>query len=272
MRPLIYPSNPLAFPGGAPGFDPTHPMAHGIVPGHGFSGVAQGANFIDLLSGQVGAPTLTSAKNYGPIGPSVLLNSSTSTVAFSGQPLATDTLVTIGTIAIISSVSGKQVFFCATGPTVQTGQWLLAHDATGGNGVYVAAIGSADINSGINLSSSVPYFIAASANLSGVANFVVVNLATGAIRFSSVAGSTQSGGVGTGTYYIGAYQATGYELGGYEASIMYAPVFHCPADLGQWAQRPWGFWYPPTAAQLLFMPLRAPLLTKRGFVQGRILA
>ena len=273
MRPLIYQPSPLAYPGGAPGFDPTHPAAAGIRMSVAAS--PSSTTFIDILHGKTTTPSGTvGAMMQGTIGPAL---QSTTGFILSGNPAIVDSVYMFATIVIVTAALGGG----GNGSIIDTSS--VGGSTTGTVfGVYtpsstpffsVAWPGHASYVSNISPTFSVPYFVACNWILSsGTAYFVAVNMLTGAVKTSTVTGTTTAVSTSNGSYIIGSDfgGATNY-LRGYVAAAMWSTVTLGPPGILQMAQRPWDFWYPLSAQQFLFTSLRAPLLTRRPYVQGMII-
>ena len=263
MRPLIYQSNPLAFPGGAPGFDPTHPAAVGTI----VSLITSGGTFINLINGEavtstVGSPLLAMD---GLIGPSVNDAASLELNYAIASPTSATSVNAAAIVRTSSSIGNPGYIFTTQGTLAnniglgtRSGEWSFQVNAS-----------FAEISAPVPATNTA-YFIAFS-NYNSMMNWVIVNLYTGQTWSGSLSLGAMSTQSDTTLYMF--HNTLGKPWLGLCATFMLAynnPL--SPSKLNQWAQRPWDFWYPSTAAQLLFRPLRAPLLTKRGYVQGRILA
>lgn len=250
----IYSRNPLAFPGGAPGFDPMHPAARGISLGHGFSGVASTGGFQSLLNGLpatiAGTP---SAAILSSIGSCTYMGAlSTNKLSFAGQSTATDVNATLAVVVMLSSLATASGFFETSG--TNAGWRIVARSSTGTFGM--TAGGVSDFNSNITLSINVPYFVVASTKggTSGtVVNYLVKNLLTGSV-YTNVS-TTGNPTASNGSYLIGT-DGVGEYLRGYIAAAMFAPTFIALPILLAWAARPWDFWYPSAVQTVLFSGLR----------------
>jgi hypothetical protein len=256
------------YPGGAAGFDPSHPAAKGTV----ISTVASGANHINLLTGQAGSTTgsVPTAVIDGHIGPAMnCLGFEFSTFAGAIPPDGgVGSAVTLAAIFTRTSASTLYSGVCQTGAGNTGfalnfyGSNVLKFEAPGAGGV----VGNATAIGSITLLSSVPYFVAASYSQAiATVNFVVTNLLTGQIQTQVVTGATGTPLAG-GTYYAG-YAAGSYNSLGPLATTMASYAYTILPQLVKWAQRPWDFWRPPTVTNLIFSSLRAPLIAghKRSF-------
>jgi len=236
-------SHGLDFPqGNAPGFDPSHPAAQGISGVHGFSGVATGNGFANLITGKAGTYSLGANGSFinGIIGPA--LNWSVAAqpqyISFPGTTI-NDTKVTLATIGLCTGGGAVGVATDFNGG----GGWVLTYGS-------LLAPNAGNSASGLTLPTGVPFFLVASQLSAAAVNFVFVNLATGARQTSTVAGQTPL--APTATQLIGSDSTgTGTTMAGYISATMWAPVGLTLTQLVQWSQNPWGFWYPPTVADLL---------------------
>lgn len=225
---LLKRPSPFAFPGGNPGFDPNHVASSNVR----FSAVAAGASFRSLLNGAGGTPTGTVAALDGAIGPCVTFRDSTSdAVNFSGTAQALPsscTMAAIFNVAFTNSFNG----IVSTG----NGSWCLCQ-----RGNFEIFNGNTEVSSGIGVGNGPTLFIG-SANASTV-NFLVKRLDTGTVITASIAGSAATGT--EGNYSIGNFTG-GNAFSGSIATAMYAANFMSLPQMLQWAQDPWGFWYPRT--------------------------
>jgi len=247
VRALIYPRNPLAYPGGNPGFNQNH-IAAGYVQ---FSGVAQGSSFLRLDHSNV--PTLT------------------------GSPVASID----GTLGPVIGVSGTQVvtFGSSNGTTISNGFTLAAiirntSSATAGYVISDSALNVLEVTStGITiivnntktltlasvLTSGHPYFIAVTVkNVTNNPVFAVF------CDLSSSVITTASGNPGVTSQAAGSTVYVGNNASGtvpFTGQIAAAAILHnIIPDIAvvQWASAPWDFWYPPTEQSLLFSSIANP--------------
>jgi hypothetical protein len=262
MRPPIYIPNPLAFPGGAPGFDPSHPAANSCR----FSGIAVPPNFLNLLNGNYGVISgAPSAATLGVLGPATNFPSASSTAvnSFSGKSTTNDTRITLAALVQWTSTSNQSVLLSTS--SLNSG-WRL--DVSTSSIISITAGTVGDLN-GPTIVANIPYFVAASVN-TNVVNFVLLRLDTGALVTSTTAGSSPI--APNGTYQIGNLSAFNLPAKAYVGAAMISASYLSVPALRQWAQRPWDFWYPPSATNLLFSGLKhSALVAKRGYVQGRII-
>jgi len=246
---LLYRGNPLAFPGGTPGFDPTHIAALGCR----FSGIAgQGAGgFTNLLTGAGqssvgGSPTPVID---GLIGPAMVYASSSdlSIVPMAGTyPTATQ-----GTMAAIIRV-----------PNVGTSPMWTFNSDGGANGIGVTSspaveyiIGDGATVPGLATPAiGTPIFYAVSWINASTLNVVLTNLATGQITSQATTTTRTNATADTGMI-IGNRFSGGARQGGTIAAVMTTNVFMTLQGMLVWAQRPWDFWYPPGVQDKLFSGL-----------------
>lgn len=241
--PLIIPSafqNPLAFPAGrAPGFDPTHVASRSCSPNFGFSGIASGGGFVDLLTGragtQAGAPA---GVCFGGTGPAITFTGVTDAITFTGKNVGAFSSGTIAGIVQFNSIGANyQSVFELNSAGANLG--LLA--LRGVNHV-LTIFTVADAPSTILPLAGVPYFLAASLLGGSMINYIVRNLATGALITQVVATGLSFAGTTGGVYKVG-NNAAQQTLGGV-AAAMFNRTFMSMAELIQWSADPWSFWYP----------------------------
>jgi hypothetical protein len=238
--------NPLAFPGRAPGFDPTHFASMGMSKGLGFSAICVGGNFIDLLSATAFTALATppSPAVIGSLGLCGLVNSATNPgpVQTSGQSTLTPTALTMAAIVQFVGVGDNNSNTIvstnnATGHFNQFGRLV-----SGGNQYF---FNNSSSNSSYSLSNNVPYFIASSALSSSTVNHVATNLLTGQV-FSTATSTGASLGASSSSPRIGEDFGSGHFAAGYIAAAMMSVSFMPMAKLLAWAADPWAFWYPRT--------------------------
>src|SRR4051812_30138987 len=115
---IARPSGPFAYPGIAPGFDPSHVAAQNIR----FSGAAASNGFASILTGApsslLGVPT---NKIIGLIGPTRVYTSVQGD-RFTGQNPALDDACTLG--AIFFGTTASSVGFISTAALSNGGSWL----------------------------------------------------------------------------------------------------------------------------------------------------
>lgn len=228
--------SPLAYPGQAPGFDPSHPAAQGMAAGLGISCIASGANFINLLNGKpfsVGsAPTASNQQ----IGPSALFNS----VAYcdiGSQSTKSISAITMAAIFQLVTVQSTNAQIAVAFPSTP-------YAYLGLNAGKIGSYLSGQIVSTITPSAGIPYFAAMSAEAGGTVNFLLLNLLTGQVLTYSTTTSSGSWS-SSATIYVGAATSpNSQQLLGYLAAAMYSPTFLSIYQLLAWAADPWPFWYP----------------------------
>ena len=247
--PYIYRRGPLVFPGRASGFDPSHVAAGS--PRYNqflFSGVARGANFINLLNGSKGtlsgAPVATISGNVGPASDMSVANGGQITFPFNTTLIGTTIPLTVAAIVEIGGQNDSPFSF-------------LGNNTGGGFSIgynhYSTPPYAINFNSTtgtIVLLPNTPYFFACS-TFSGNAstNCLVLNLLTGQVQTEVIAAPGYMNN-SSGQLQIG--PSSGYAGDVAVAAAMVSAVSLSVAQLLQWAQAPWDFWYPPTVESLLF--------------------
>lgn len=261
MARLILPrANPFVFPGGNPGFDPTHIALAGLGAGVGkkklFSGVSIGGNFINLLDGSkgniAGSPT---ANIVGTLGPATNCPTGNDGINFTGQSTAAATSITFAGI-FVNTASNAGAFSNSLVATVTNFNSVSLSSA---GSALVMQINNTGVSSGFIPALNVPYFFICSnrSGTGGIVNFLLMNLQTGQIQTSSSAATAAAAASG-GSFFIG-YNATATvtdALKGSIAAAAYIPKYTSLQQMRQWAQDPWAFWYPRKIdfAQMLTAP------------------
>jgi hypothetical protein len=240
----IYRPSPLAYPGSAPRFDPSHPAAQG----YGFSLVATPNGLLNLeeptsFSGGAGV----SFPVDGQLGPVVSFPGSGNQGIQWSPHNANYPTVSIYTLAMIFRQTATSSFSNILGTSVvNTGGYVLI----GQSGPVIEWWVKGNSLCPVSFSNNVPYFLAMSGGAAGV-NAVLVRLDTGATKTVTSASSGVGTSSGSGAS-IGAQGASSRPYTGEIACAMGAPVFLSLPQLLQWAQRPWDFWYPPVLGNLIF--------------------
>ena len=246
--------NPLAYPAGyAPGFDPNHVASRGVGPGNGFSAVADGRNYVNLVRGDVGTTaTLPAAKIYGTVGPANLHTAINDALRFSGHSAVTNTSTTMAAIFICWGFpNANGLIVCSSVNDTGGGSSGIALNIGTAGALQYAYRWVAANSSGLTVALNVPYFAAASGDASTI-NFVLVNLLSGQTLTASIsAGGTPQ--ASDGTYIVGGNLSQAPNLS--IAAVMHSTKRTGLPELRQWAADPWSFWYPNpgdnwTAAQV----------------------
>lgn len=261
-------SNPLAYPGRAPRFDPSHFAAKGCR----WSVVSTGASAVNLCkpsphpTAQVSAPTSVIDGSLGRASKftGVLNNGLTFT---GGSNAGTDLVLTYACIYRPSNLSSNFTIV-ANSTTVNSGS-LIGYNPTF-PGLGLAFLNSFPVVAGITLVAGVPYFIICSG--SGVSggtwntNWLVLRFDTGQIITAVASGTGQAMVASNGNMVFGGAPSPdgAQDATGNLAAAMYSGgpggfVMSIPQML-QWAQEPWAFWYPRTLdlASMLQAPQGGP--------------
>lgn len=236
----------LAYPAGStPGFDPSHPASQNLAGTHGFSAVAIANGFTNLITGT------TASLALGASGASMIINRNGPTfnwpVSTTGQNAKFPALQVSenrATLAIIGTYSSA-----ASGAFIFT-------DTSNGRGFRLEGTGFTmpavvAVPHGLTFPTNVPVFYAASKTPTAV-NFVILNLATGALLTSTVAdaNSQTAGGVAFSGIGSDAASALGTPIASV-AAAMWAPVGLSMPQLLRWAADPWSFWFPNKMLNLM---------------------
>lgn len=235
---LLKRPNPLAYPGGTPGFDPSHPMSNGLA----MSAVSTGGNFVSLQTGKPGTIGGSPSAFIGTVG--------------KGTKFTTNANVTFPAPTVLPTVFTVAAIFELDGVTGNPTQQLINNVAGGGMGLALDGAGHLSFGgaggavftfpptSGASLPFGIPFFFVASfAPSAASATGVLVNLLTGQ-TFSAT--SSLSGGMqaSDGNYYIGNRGLNSRQLDGGVHTVAWSYTYLSLPQLLQWAQDPWSFWYP----------------------------
>lgn len=245
VQALLRRPNLLAYPGGTPGFDPSHVAAAGVT----LSAVSVGANMVDLLTGKSGVRTSTPTAAIDGIGGVGTTFAGAQNLAFSGKP--TGNFFTQCTIAAIfldggSAATQRGVVAAATNGSSTTYPYLGTSAA---NHTYgYARQGTAQIVTALTvMPSNIPHLLIGSdvGGTGGARAILIKNLLTGQIWTATDTGGTTVVGV-DGAYNIGSRGAGSLPLltGDKVFAAMVSNRFTTMAQMLQWAQDPWAFWYP----------------------------
>ena len=250
MAYIIQPRNRLIYPGGNSGFDPSHPAAKGVR----FAGVATGNSFLSITDPRTATAHNTISFRQTPIGPTLWTDDShTGNITV---PVPVDTTVSAINFASIAYLSGAVRGTYAKFIGVDTPeQGILIH-----NGIFNPVVNGTSYYPSYTFGAGI-YFVAMSA-FSGVLNWVVCNMTTGAIITGSQ--SAASPGSSTGGYVNlgGTLNYGASYLGGGLATAFYG--VNTPlsvGDLQRWASDPWALWYPQYTRNTIYKLLSGASVT-----------
>ena len=246
-RPFL--SNPLAYPAGIKaGFDPFHFASKGVVNKNGFSLVASGNNFINLLTGfslnQSGSGNLSVLDSR--IGPSVSFPSAgASSLSLSGQSTTAISAMTVASIVTFNVVGTSFQAILSNGSVlvINSSKQIQLYSQT--SSTFIPVVG-------------VPYFIAVSKNnTDNKINYVITNLNTGVIYSYT---TTSAGALATpsSTPAVGANSGV-QQTQGSIAALMYSSNYLSMQQLMTWGQDPWSFWYPRSFTDLFVGSSAGPI-------------
>lgn len=246
--------NPLLLPSGTrrAGFDPTHPASATMNKNRGFSVLAAGNNFINLLTAVRG--TLTATPATGPINPVIGPNvgftfASSNSVRFSGFVTTASSLATFATIwftpsiattsSILVGTSAATNFSCGYNTSGQLFMW-------NSSALLTWATTTVAINT--------PYFTIWTLS-SAAYNILQLNLLTGKV-LTTTASNLVTIPASNGSYDISGSSNSSFGTSNI-AAAMYAPSFMSIPAMRAWAADPWAFWYPPTRDNVISLSMRA---------------
>jgi hypothetical protein len=248
---LLTSRNPLACPGGLPGFNPGH-FVLGNAPA--FSGVASGGTFRRLDSLTINATpsgTLTGSID-GTLGPVILPGTSASQFEF-----------VLG-LNIAGSVNGLTLAYIGRWNTA-LGLAVAIGNISHGVGIGSTASNSMEIYVGSTLASistsgiaavNDPVMCVGSVTAAGASVMGVLNLRTG-VRSITTASGTNVLPNATSNFYVGNYWGSN---AAYQKNIAAATIFTnyiSPATVARWFNDPWGFWYPQPARTIMALAGKA---------------
>lgn len=235
----IFRPNPLAFPGGNPGIDISHPAAATLR----FACVATASNFLRIAP-TITTPTLTATaptfRIDGGLGPVGVFTGAqnTNAVAFAGNPTATDSVATIAAIFRFATNSGTA---CPIATSNTTAAYAINISTTPNIQSICPGTGGGTFTT-LTPTAGEPYFVAISA-ITGNEIAVMKNLRTGQIFTGSATGGW-SAAAQNGTVNIGCMSAYGQSFWGSIAAASWSNTFMPLSQLVQWANDPWSLWYP----------------------------
>jgi hypothetical protein len=252
--------SPLAFPGGNPGYDPSH-IASG--PGVRISAVAVSGSPLCVNSGA--QPTIVNGpypSKILSIGPCLYYTNAAANYASFPIPIETPGAITYATILVPNASNANGAVLLTNNGTASG---AAATDFYLQSLVPTINVNNVAVSSSIMLTIGTPYFLAVSVISGKPANFVVMNLATGKVQSATVANANNIQANGSGTLVIGdilvnlLYQAVSY-IG----PVMFSVSALSMPQLLQWAAAPWDFWYPQTLPRTMFQGLS----NSRGIIIG----
>jgi len=261
--------NPLQYPGGMPGFNPSHPASKNI----GFSLVPMGASVVDLITckkaNQVpgGNPTYQVLSGLGPS--AQVLSNGTPELWYAGGSFVSGKTAPFTLAAIVQFVAvGNLQYFLHNdsrqATTVNNGGRIGIYNATLQPNSFFLATANFVVdpnNANFVAVANVPYFFAASYN-GTTANMVLARLDNGRI-FSQVVSSTltvaaSDGGAGILNYGSDGTDGGSFGIDGSLAAAMCNYSYMSIPQLLVWASDPWSFWFPRAQQNLMFIGLQAP--------------
>lgn len=242
--------NKLIYPGGMPGVDLSHPAAQNLMAAifpQGKGCYAIGGS----VGNRIGTPfgTLPTANIDSKLGPTESGINLTQGFSFARPIPATLVAGTGRTMAAFGITTNAALDTCWVCDSNAEG-FRLGPNAGTSSALSVRLGGVATFNSGVSISTNVPYFYAATVIYDGSGNWrsnhVVRRLDTGAIFSSS---STTLGTSGAITYTASSmcYGSGDNQPDWVEGSVGHAMVSGAILSLQQllqWGQDPWSFWYP----------------------------
>lgn len=240
--------NRLVYPAGvAPGFDPTHPAARGVVR---FSGVCTSpGTFTNILNGKVGTIVgAQSGKMIGLGGP-VACSGQSNSVRFSGNPTVADTTYTIAAVINPAATASNDFFIFRSG--VSPFPIAMIAQGTGtdtGLSVRIEGVGNSIPTPFPLFGDKGPVFVVLSrqpggANPLTVSCFKILKSGVGYLSnpWTDYGYAAPASG---GTYEIGGYPSTGSDPSMGVAAVMFSTASLSPQEMAAWAEDPWSFWYP----------------------------
>jgi hypothetical protein len=236
--PLLGFRNKLIYPGGSPGFDPSHPAAGNTQAGKRLvlSAAASGANMYPIYctGGQVQSNVGTLAAKLLKIGPAVDMSSGNAQIQwqFSYDPTVTN--FTVAAIFYIDSLVASTYQAILSNNAQVIGLWI--NNSTPQLFTYYFG-GNHDLT-GLTPTAGHYYFVCGSAGPSS-GGIVGVDLTTGQTAYSSLGAGITS----TDIFQI-AVGNSGYAENMAYSHAMFSTAFLNQAQLQAWAADPWSFWYP----------------------------
>lgn len=268
----------MIYPGGMPGFDPSHPAAKGMVRPSGacgFScafinknlscqGLARPGNNLTLGQG-------ASAIWDGHIGPAGNA-SGTGGPEWDIAPTGVPAQVTMGVIALGGNGTmitwGKgfsqnvlEIYSASGAPTL----------AYGNNASGITGLGAPPMT----MVAGHPYFVGCSyVSSAGPCNYAITDLMTGRIAIASIANTATPASISSNAFGILDDSVNGNRYNNYVAMGMINPNYAAPMPvLYAWAQKPFDFWYPPMLRDtLLILSSKASPLAKHAMQRAHVLA
>lgn len=254
----------LIYPGGNPGFDPSHVASAGMAAGHALSAIAcANGLMVNLLNGAPGING-NSGTATGIIdsfmGPSTVFGFPG--VAREINFVAPNVSDSLETIASIFSWSGQAsqvtIFNAGNGGSQNVALYLTAAG-------LLSAYSTGAHSSTLSVVANVPYFAAASFKNGQAGPVVLKRLDTGAIFTDTIADIGPMSANSGGKYLVG-NDGFGNQFYGKIVAVMYAPTFMVLPDLVKWADDPWAFWYPRSLDVLDFVRPQSDVLMAQGWM------
>jgi hypothetical protein len=241
--------NSLVLPGRLPGFNPNHLASSGLHKGTGLSWISKGANGQNLLNGAKGTVVGTAAnivgKIFSPLGMTTgFVAANTNALSYSGNTTTNNTSATFAAMFYTTTLTlGPIVTNSSTSSGVGAG-----FSTTGALNTWNFSKGE-NTDGTITIAVNTPYFVIWSISPATV-NFLTLNLTNGKITTQTLANSIVPTAP-NGTYQIGANSGDADFPTVNIAAAMFSPIYLSIAQMRQWAQDPWAFWYPHTQLETL---------------------
>lgn len=248
---LLRPYNPLVYPVGRPGFDPSHPASNGAQPKRYFIGYPSNGTYVSTQDGSaVGAVTPFATGKITAFGPAILINTGgADKIAITGLDATTvPPGVTYAAFVQWNAFTGGAQYQTLM---AGSGSQIFGLNLTAKLNLFVSSDNAATFGPALNT----PYFVCVSASSAGL-NLVMTNLLTGQVFSQAKTGVAV--GASNGSLFIGNSSAGTQPTDGLIGNVAYLPTYLSMPQVLAWAADPWSFWYPPAMQQAMFSGLKTP--------------
>lgn len=261
---LAFTPRSLGFPSGiAPGVNRLHPASQNLL----ISCISRGGGFMNIgggvYKGSAGAVNSGAPASviYPGIGRAATYTNATDMAQFTNFPIITPVALTVAAMLVLIGASATNAGIVNT-DNITTGWGIGVGASTGLLGpICDGSFGSAGFNAAVF---GDPYFYCQV--MQGNSNpittrQVLVNLRKGTIDFGTTVGfATATIGAGLACVNIGNRAAAGSvgntrQMNGAVAAAMMSLTAISTKEMAQWADDPWGFWYPNATNDVMSMDL-----------------
>lgn len=248
---LVKASRSLAFPvGRMAGVDPSHPATNYCVVSSTVIGCVPTALVPYAQAVASFTPSFVIDAALGPaIQPSTSNNNGPNGYKFSATTALNSDFTAAAIFRPLSISGGSNFYLIAAGASGVNGGGLIGVNSTGVLQVHVS--GANNIATGLAVAANIPYFAAVSFKNGAQWAAVLLNLASGALKYASGTTALTQSVAGTNIGIGYAFGSSGINFGGNLSATNYTAAFLSLSQLMAWAEDPWSYWFPRRTLQIV---------------------